>query len=205
MSNHSIGKKIVIGVVGLTAGLLTGGLTVARAHADEGIVQRTSPTSASRMTSETFVVSGIDRAKRSVTLTNAEGERNTMNVPSDVKAYETLKVGDRVDVDYQESLAIKLAPTGAKPSKTETSVASPMGAAGGPAGAARQTQVNAEVVSVDAAKNKVTFKGPRGNEQTITVQDPQLQAKLHSLKPGQVVQFTYTEAIAAAIRPAPVK
>jgi len=204
MSNHSIGKKIVIGVVGLTAGLLTGGLTVARAHADEGIVQRTSPTSASRMTSETFVVSGIDRAKRSVTLTNAQGERNTMSVPSDVKAYETLKVGDRVDVDYQESLAIQLAPTGAKPSMTEKSVGSPMGR-GGPAGAARQMQLNAEVVSVDAANNKVTFKGPRGHEQTVTVSDPQLQSKLHSLKPGQVVQFTYTEAIAAGIRPAPAK
>jgi ribosomal protein L3 len=201
MSNHSIGKKIVIG---LTAGLLTGGLYVARAHADESTMQRTSPTSASRMMSETFVVSGIDRGKRTVTLTNAEGERNTMSVPSDVKAYETLKVGDRVDVDYQESLAIKLAPTGAKPSKTETTVASPMGQ-GGPAGAARQTQLNAEVVSVDAAKNKVTFKGPRGQEQTVTVQDPQLQAKLHNLKPGQVVQFTYTEAIAAGIRPAPAK
>src|SRR5262245_40056768 len=119
MKNHRTGIAI-----GMVAGLLTGGFYVARAHADEGMVQQTSPTSATRMTSETFVVSGIDRGKRSVTLTNAEGERNTMTVPADVKAYETLKVGDRVDVDYQESLAVSLAPTGSKPSMVEKSVGS---------------------------------------------------------------------------------
>lgn len=199
MKNHR--TAIVIGMV---AGLLTGGFYVARAHADEGMVQKTSPTSASRMTSETFVVSGIDRSKRTVTLTNAEGERNTMSVPSDVKAYDNLKVGDRVDVDYQESLAVSLAPTGTKPSMVEKSVGSPMGA-NSPGGAARELQISAEVISVDAENNKVTFKGPKGNRKTITVQDPALQRKLPNLKPGQVVQFTYTEAIAAGIRPAPVK
>lgn len=191
-------------VIGLAVGLLTGALSVTRAQADQGMVQKTSPTSASRMTSETFVVSGIDRGKRTVTLTNAEGERNTMNVPPENKAYETLKVGDRVDVDYRESIGVAMAPAGAKPSMVEKSVGSPMGASS-PAGAARETQITAEVVSVDLASNKVTLKGPKGNHKTITVADPELQKKLPNLKPGQMVQFTYTEAIAAAIRPAPVK
>ena len=139
-----------------------------------------------------------------MTLTNAEGERNTMNVPPDVKAFETLKVGDRVDVDYRESLAVSLAPAGTKPGMVEKSVGSPMGA-GSPGEAFRETQITAEVVSVDVANNKVTLKGPKGNRKTITVADPALQKKLPNLKPGQVVQFTYTEAIAAGIRPAPVK
>jgi hypothetical protein len=52
-----------------------------------------------------------------------------------------------------------------------------------------------------SAANKVTFKGPRG-VRTVEVQDPSLQAKLPSLKPGQVVQLTYTEAMAASIQPA---
>ena len=125
MKTHRRGTGIVIG---LAVGLLTGALSVTRAHADQGMVQKTSPTSAERMTSETFVVSGIDRGKRTVTLTNAEGERNTMNVPADVKAYETLKVGDRVDVDYRESIGVSLAPAGTKPGMVEKSVGSPMGA-----------------------------------------------------------------------------
>src|SRR5262245_22363918 len=182
-------------VVGVAVGVLTGALWIARAHADEGITQRTSPTTAERMTSETFVVSGIDRSKRTVTLTNAEGERNTMNVPSDVKAYDTLKVGDRVDVDYRESMGVSLAPAGSKPSMSHMS-------GSGPGSATRATTISAEVVSVDVPNNKVTFLGPKGNRKTVTVADPAMQKKLPNLKPGQVVQFTYTEAIAASIRPA---
>jgi len=189
----SNGSKIMVGVA---VGVLTGALSIARAHADEGITQRTSPTTAERMTSETFVVSGIDRSKRNVTLTNAEGERNTMNVPSDVKAYDTLKVGDRVDVDYRESMGVSLAPAGSKPSMSH------MSGSGGPGTAMRGTTVSAEVVSVDVPNNKVTFLGPKGNRKTVTVSDPAIQKKLPNLKPGQVVQFTYTEAIAASIRPA---
>ena len=57
------------------------------------------------------------------------------------------------------------------------------------------------MVSVDAANNKVTFKGPKGQIETVTVEDPGMQAKLPNLKPGQVVQFVYTEAMAVAIQP----
>ena len=57
------------------------------------------------------------------------------------------------------------------------------------------------MLEVDVANNKVTFKGPKGNAKVVNVQDPEMQAKLPSLKPGQVVQFTYTEAIAVAIQP----
>ena len=65
----------------------------------------------------------------------------------------------------------------------------------------KQTTVSAEVMDVDVANNKVTFKGPKGNARVVTVEDPDMQAKLPSLKPGQVVQFTYTEAVALAIQP----
>ena len=139
-----------------------------------------------------------------MTLTNAEGERNTMSVPSEIQSYDKLKVGDRVDVDYKESIAVQLAPTGSKPSVTERSMGSRM--SGGGAGAVgRQVQVVAQVVSVDADNNKVTFRGPKGNTRTVNVEDPTLQQKLPNLKPGQNVQFTYTEAVAASIRPAASK
>jgi hypothetical protein len=200
MRNQS---KIVIGVA---AGVLASALFVARAGADQGMMQtqRTSPTTSERTSSQTFVVSGIDRSKRTVTLTNAEGERNTMGVGPDIKAYETLKVGDRVDVDYKESVAVSLAPTGTKPSITEKTSGSHMSGST-PGMASSEMTVAAEVVSVDVHNNKVAFKGPKGNIKTITVDDPALQKKLPNLRPGQVVQFTYTEAMAASIRPAPSK
>jgi hypothetical protein len=152
----------------------------------------------SRLTHMTATVSAIDRSDRSVTLKAADGRETTINVPSDVKAFDTLKTGDKVDIDYYESLAVSLAPTGAKPNATERhGRAVDMG--GGVRG--REIMVTAEVVSVDSSANTVTFKGPKGNMRTVHVDNPTLQQKLPNLKPGQVVQFDYTQATAASIRP----
>jgi len=45
----------------------------------------------------------------------------------------------------------------------------------------------------------VTLKGPQGGLRTIQVQDPALQARLAQLKEGDLVDFTITQAVAAAI------
>jgi hypothetical protein len=146
----------------------------------------------------TVVVTSIDKANRKLTFKKPSGEKETISVASDVKAFDHLKVGDKIDVDYMESVALQMLPPGTKPTATErTARGGDMGAHG----SAREVTASAEIISVDAATNKVTFKGPRG-VRTVEVQDPSLQAKLPSLKPGQVVQLTYTEAMAASIQPA---
>jgi Cu/Ag efflux protein CusF len=189
-------------VIGIAAGLLTGVLSLSRAHADQTPAPRMAPTAAERTTHETAVVMGIDRGTRNVTLQNADGEKRSVKVPADVKAFDTLKVGDRVDIDYYEAMAVSMAPPGTKPSVTERTSGTRMGEGSGAGGVSRETTVAAEIVSIDTAANKVTFKGPKGGVKTVTVSDPAMQKKLPGLKPGQVVQFTYTEAIAASIRPA---
>jgi len=110
-----------------------------------------------------------------------------------------LKKGDRIDVDYTESVAISMLPPGSKPSMSEKSAMVRTGEGKGAVG--KKISVSAEILDVDAANNKVTFKGPKGNARVVNVEDPEMQAKLPSLKPGQVVQFTYTEATAVAIQP----
>jgi len=129
-----------------------------------------------------------------VTIKNVSGEKLTVQVPVDVKSFDKLKVGDKVDIDYTESIALSMLPPGTKPALTERAASIP-GAAG------REISISAEVISVDAANNKVTFKGPKGQHKTVTVQDPEVQAKLPGLKPGQVMQLTYTEAVATAVQP----
>jgi Cu/Ag efflux protein CusF len=150
--------------------------------------------SRSETTHATVVVAAIDKPARKLTIKNLSGEKMTFHVPADVKSFDKLKVGDRVDVDYTESIAVSMLPPGSKPSMTERQAAVP-------GGAGREVSLSAEVISVDAANNKVSLKGPRGQIKTITVQDPEMQSKLSSLKPGQVLQVTYTEAIATAIQP----
>jgi hypothetical protein len=176
-------------------------LTVVGVSAPSNAAPSDTHRSETQMTHESVDVTAIDRPNRTATLVNAEGETKTVKVPSDVKSFDALKVGDHVDIDYYESIALKLLPKGTKPSMSQTTASSPMGqGGGGVAAGARETTVSAEIISVDPRTNKITFKGPRGNTQTVSVSDPEMQKKLPTLKLGQVVQLTYTEAVAASIR-----
>jgi hypothetical protein len=186
--------KISMKTLGIVSAL-TLGLPLAMAAPAAAAPQST----ASRTTHEAVVVTSIDRTTRSATMQNAEGETKTVQFPDEVKAYDTLKVGDHIDIDYHESIALSLLPPGTKPSMSQSSSVNRV--AQGVGMATRQTTVSATVVSVDARNNKVTFRGPRGNTQTVSVEDPDVQKRLPDLRAGQVVQITYTEAMAASVRP----
>ncbi len=182
--------------------LLSGGFSArARAQPDtDSTSQRpTRGRAMARETKETATVLAIDRNKRMVTLRNdADGERRSVAVPPEVKQFDRLKVGDHIDIDYYESMVVSMMPPGSKPSISETRGGSSEGGVGT---VGHETTVSAQVVSVDPSGNTVTLKGPHGNTRTLDVTDPDMQKRLPSIKPGQVVQFTYTEETAASIRP----
>jgi Cu/Ag efflux protein CusF len=186
------------------AGALAFGLgaSPAFAQAPGGEMNPPAPTkSASQVTHMSGTITAIDKSARTVTIKGADdGQKHVIDVPSDMTGFEKLKVGDKVDADYYESVTLSLLPPGTKPSMNEQQMRQRSSATSGMAG--KTITASATVVSVDAAQNKVTLKGPRGQVQTVSVQDPELQAKLANLKPGQVIQITYTEALAASIRPA---
>jgi hypothetical protein len=150
-------------------------------------------------THDSVVVTAIDRANRTATLQNVQGDTHTVTVPADVVAFDTLKIGDHVDIDYYESVALALLPPGTTPSVSQSSSGTRMGQGVGMG--TRQTSMSAEIVGIDLTTNKVTLKGPRGQVKTVSVSDPELQRRLPTLRPGQVVQVTYTEEIAASLRP----
>jgi hypothetical protein len=181
-------------VVGGVAGLMVIGLLGVRSPDAAG------PATQSQMTHESVVVTAIDRPSRTVTVQNADGETKTVKVSEEVKQFDALKVGDGVEIDYYETISVAVLPPGTKASMSEGSAIerSPEGQAGS---AVREMKISGTVISVDTKNNKVTFKGPHGNLKTVTVSDPANQKKLTNLKPGQVVQLTYTKAVAAAIRP----
>src|SRR5258707_809203 len=48
-------------------------------------------------------VTAIDKSSRVVTLKTDSGDKRSIQVPDEVKAFDRLKTGDKVDVDYIES------------------------------------------------------------------------------------------------------
>ena len=195
-------NKWMSAVAGIAGGMLTlqiAGAVQAAPGMEESVANTATGQTRTQLVHAVATVKGINRSDRSIILKKDDGEETTIHVPEAVKGFDTLKMGDKVDVDYYESLAISMAPTGTKPSMSERKGAA-VDVGGGIRG--REMKMSAEVVSVDPAANTVTFKGPKGNMRTVYVADPANQQKLASLKPGQVVQFDYTEAVAATIRQA---
>src|SRR5262249_47381640 len=109
-----------------------------------------------------------------------------------------LQIGDKVTTTYAVALAAQILKPGEEPAPPAVSAAKQ---GGGEIVAANQVSAVLNVVSVDAAKNTVTLKGPKGNTETVNVKRPELQAKLKELKPGDDVQITYTEATAIKVEP----
>ena len=169
------------------------------AGVDDSVVNTPTGQTRSQLIHTSASIIGIDNTDRSVLLKASDGTQNWVHVPDSMAGFDRLKMGDKVDVDYYQSLAISLAPSGTKPSQS-MSQAGERDLGAGVTG--REFRLSAKVVSVDQAANTVTFKGPQGRIRTVNVEDAALQAKLATLKPGQVVQFDYTEAVAADIRPA---
>ncbi len=65
---------------------------------------------------------------------------------------------------------------------------------------ARQVSALVKVIAVDPKARTIKVKGPKGNETTLNVQNPD-QFKV--VKKGDLIEVTYTEAIALSVEPAP--
>jgi hypothetical protein len=148
----------------------------------------------STTTSVTATVKSIDKSTRRVTLETREGKTMAVQVPEKVKGFDKLKKGDTVDIDYYQSMAVAVMPPGSGPPSRQERTMTREGMAG------REVTATVKIIEVQPDQNMVTFKGADGEMHTVEVKNPEMQAKLRELKPGDSVQITYTEAVAASIR-----
>lgn len=146
-------------------------------------------------------VESVDKKMRTLTVKGPDGEKVSVVAPPDLENFDKLKKGDKIEIDYRRALAVSVLPAaaGAAPGmQTRTTTTQTAGAAG----AGRQTTMQSEVVSVNKKDYSIKVKGPNGTHtRTVAVTDPELQKQVQNLKPGDVVQITYTEAMLARIRP----
>jgi Cu/Ag efflux protein CusF len=141
-------------------------------------------------------VEAIDKEKQTVTL---KGPKRTLTLQvRDPKKLEAIKVGDPVVGKYYEAIAVEVKkPGAASPGVTaqQTEATSKPGET--PAGAvAQQVTVTATIVAIDKKAHTVTIKGPDGNTETVKARDPK---NLEALKVGDLVEITYTRALAIAL------
>ena len=141
-------------------------------------------------------VEAIDKEKQTVTL---KGPKRSLTLQvRDPKKLDAIKVGDPVVGKYYEALAIEVKKAGTATPGVTTQQATQTSKAGEtPAGAVgQQVTLTATIVAVDKAAHTVTIKGPEGNTETIKARNPK---NLEGVKEGDLVELTYTRALAIAL------
>jgi Cu/Ag efflux protein CusF len=188
----------------VAVGILLGGIGAAASAQTGGTVAiETSPGKATAVQVKEVVatVESVDAKSRLVMLRDASGREHAIIASPEVRNLEQVKKGDRVTVQYAESLSLKLVKDGKElPSRTDTTDGARAPAGAKPGGiVAEQIKVTANVVAVNTEKRTVTLKGPK---QTVdlAVNDP---AQLALIKVGDQIDAVYTQAVAVSVKPAP--
>jgi Cu/Ag efflux protein CusF len=151
----------------------------------------------------TLVITGIDKASRTLKFKGPQGNEAEVVAGPDVKNFDQLKVGDSVNVAYVEALVVELKKGGGlKVERTDKSAMAQAKPGETPqGGVAKQVTAVGDVTKVDAATQTITVKGPQRTVE-LKVRDSE-QFKL--IKVGDQLEVTYTTAVALSVAPAPKK
>jgi hypothetical protein len=152
------------------------------------------------LTAEATVVA-INQKTRHVTLKGADGKRFTIVAGPDVRNLAQVKKGDVVRTTYQESIAYEVKKAGtAKPGVGASTDVSRAELGEKPGGHIRDTvTVRFTIAAIDKARSEATLRDPDGKVTVVKVKDP---TKLDAVRVGDVVDITYTEALAIAVEKA---
>jgi hypothetical protein len=147
-------------------------------------------------------VETVDQQKRTVLLRGPTGALLTVHAGPEVRNLAQVKPGDRVVLRYVEAVAARIVRPGDPAAESTTSVAR---AAPGerPAGMiVDRDRVRVTIEGVNPASNTAAFIGPDRVPRTVAVRQPAMQEFLRTLKVGDEVEVTFTEAVAVSVEPA---
>lgn len=155
-------------------------------------------TTESILVEQQLEVMEINKDERWVLLKDRSGFTKKVEVGSNARNFEQLKVGDLINVNYAETIQIKaFGDEAIKMGKESEAIfaRSPEGAKPGGAIAAAETIV-VTISSIDLAHNLVTLKDKQGNSRTFR---PQVPAKLKQVKVGDKVAISVAKAMAITV------
>ncbi len=147
--------------------------------------------------SVTAKVVSINQKSRKVKIKTGDGQWQILTAGKEVTNLDQIKKGDSVTVVYTEAVAYQVRKHGNQTGVAVSDTAIAAGPGAKPAGdVQKQTTITATITAIDSSVPSVTFRGPYKETETIKVKDPQ---HLIGVKVGDVVDITYTDAIAIKV------
>jgi hypothetical protein len=141
---------------------------------------------------ETVTIQAIDQTARLITIRDDQGEEDILYVPPDFKRFNEIKVGQKLNLQYYESLVLKLAQPGAKTKPLTASGAISPAAGALPGGTiGRQFNATVEVTAIDPKTPSITVKTADGRTITRKVDNAK---NLTGVKVGDKIDITYSQA-----------
>ena len=141
----------------------------------------------------TATVQAIDSTRRIVTLRTPDGEEDSFQVGPEVERFNQLKVGDKINITYIQSIVVSVQKPGtaAKPSAASAGIVT---AGGTKPGATMSAQLTTTVTvkAINAAVPSITVLTDDGRTVTRKIED---KKNLEGIKVGDKLDLTYTEAV----------
>lgn len=141
-------------------------------------------------------VLAINKATRGLTLKSDEGDTVTVNVKPDVKTFDQIKVGDQIKITYTERFTIYVTPSGSAELSQESMRSDAKAGEAPNVAITERTQYKANITAIDTTAHTATLKGYDGKAFTVTPRHPE---NLKLVKVGDLVVFSYTNTVTAAI------
>ena len=142
-------------------------------------------------------VTAINAASRKVTLTAADGKRETVKCSPEVVNFDQIEVGDKVKVTVYSEVVLAMADADNPPvdaAATESSLA-PVGAK--PGGTVMETQqYTATVTAINLKRHEATLRFPNDTTRTFPVRK---DVDLSQREVGEKVAVRVTVAVAVAV------
>ncbi|HWL79714.1 MAG TPA: hypothetical protein VNR89_02055 [Roseomonas sp.] len=153
------------------------------------------------------VVETVDPVSRELLLRGGGGAQSgalmSMVVSPRVQRLNQIRPGDRVTVRYYQALAAQAVTPFSRSSQPFENVAvdrrETAQRPGGEVTRVRRGRIT--VTAVDPVANSISFIGPNNVPRTVVAQNPDVQAFIRRLRPGDQVDLVYEEALAISVEP----
>lgn len=140
-------------------------------------------------------VEAIEQSTRSVTVRKSDGTDVTFYVPPSMTRFDQLKVGDKINAKYYDTIVISVQDPNS--ATVDTAAAKLVPVEGAPAGTmSYQRVITATITALDPKVPSITFTGPNNWKYSSRVDD---KAALSKVKVGDKVTITWTAAVLMSV------
>jgi hypothetical protein len=156
-----------------------------------------APVTRANVIKVTATIQAIDSTTRTLTLRDDKGNEDTFSVGEGVKRFNELKVGQKVNITYYESIVFQLLKPGETGSGASIDAALDRAKSALPAGTlAVQDKATVTVKAVDPSVPSITVTTPDGRTVTRKVEN---RKNIEGIKTGDKIDITYTRAFLTSV------